>query len=82
MCSGQFWYHSVSQTGREKLESDKKESIVFDKQVDLEGGKSKKQKKDVGFTAGGLEEWARNWEVKLSKKQGNRSCLVLDRWRH
>ena len=29
--------------------------------------------------AGGLEEWARNWEVKISKNQGKSSCLVLDR---
>ena len=77
MCSSQFWYHSVSQTGREKLESDE-ESIVFDKQVDLEGGKkAKSKKKDVGFMAGGLEEWARNWEAKISKNQGNGSCLAL-----
>lgn len=27
--------------------------------------------------AGGLEEWARNWEAKISKNQGNGSCLAL-----
>lgn len=52
--TGKFWYHSASQTGREKLESEKEESIVSDKQVDLE----EKSKEDVGLMAGRLEEWS------------------------